>query len=115
MSNDPVAWYERNIDAVSGLYEGLAPEEVLEWMTDLLPTDRGLVFDVGAGTGRDAAWLASRGFDVVAAEPSRAMRTFAAARHPSPNIRWIDDRLPGLEATVRLGLSFDVILASAVW
>jgi hypothetical protein len=61
------------------------------------------------------AWLASCGLEVVAVEPSAAMRTEAQRLHPSPSIRWIADSLPGLDQTLRLGLSFDLILLSAVW
>ena len=60
------------------------------------------MLDVGAGSGRDGAWLGACGLDVVAAEPSGAMR-------------WIDDTLPALAVTRRLGLSFDLTLLSAVW
>lgn len=80
-----------------------------------LPDRPGLVLDVGAGTGRDAVWLAVQGHEVVAVEPSAAMRKEGQARHPDSRIRWISDRLPGLEQTLRLGLSFDFILLSAVW
>ena len=58
---------------------------------------------------------AALGHDVVAVEPAAAMRAEAASRHPEPGIRWLDDRLPDLAATMRLGLAFDVILLSAVW
>jgi SAM-dependent methyltransferase len=115
MTHDPIAWYDSNLDAVGNLYEGLPSEAVLGWMSNLLPTGSGLVLDVGAGTGRDAVWLVGQGFDVVAVEPSKAMRKFGQDHHPSANIRWVDDRLPGLDATIRMGLSFDVILLSAVW
>jgi len=115
VTRDPIAWYDGNLDAVANLYESLSPEVALSWMSDLLPAGRGLVLDIGAGTGRDAAWLAGQGFDVVAVEPSTAMRAFGQARHSSAQLRWIDDRLPGLDATLRLGLSFDLILLSAVW
>jgi hypothetical protein len=30
-------------------------------------------------------------------------------------IRWENDRLPGLERTLRLGVSFDLVWLSAVW
>jgi SAM-dependent methyltransferase len=73
------------------------------------------VLDIGAGSGRDAAWFASQGLEVVAAEPSTAMRTRARSLHSSPLIQWIDDSLPGLTRTYRLGLAFDLILVSAVW
>ena len=73
------------------------------------------MLDVGAGSGRDSAWLAARGADVVAVEPSAAMREEALSYHPDVSIRWIDDVLPSLASTSRLGLSFDLILLSAVW
>jgi SAM-dependent methyltransferase len=43
------------------------------------------------------------------------MRAEGQRRHLDPRIRRIPDRLPGLEQTFRLGLSFDFILLSAVW
>jgi hypothetical protein len=55
------------------------------------------------------------GYDVVAVEPSNAMRTRARELHPSTRISWIDDSLPELVQVRRLGLSFDLILLSAVW
>jgi protein-L-isoaspartate O-methyltransferase len=33
-----------------------------------------IALDVGSGAGRDAAWLASLGYDVVAVEPAAGMR-----------------------------------------
>jgi SAM-dependent methyltransferase len=71
------------------------------------------VLDIGAGTGRDAAWFAKRGDRVTAIEPTREMREGAIALHPEPNIEWIDDCLPDL-ASVR-GRTFDLVWMSAVW
>ena len=95
--------------------ESVAAETIHSWLVDLLPSAPALVLDVGAGTGRDAAWLASRGLEVVAVEPSGAMRTKAQRLHPSSSIRWVSDSLPSLDRILRLGLSFDLILLSAVW
>jgi SAM-dependent methyltransferase len=83
---------------------------------DLVPERPGLVLDVGAGAGRDAAWFAVRGWGVVAVEPAEGMRQEALRRHGGDaTIRWLNDRLPGLEAAHRLGLMFDLIWLSAVW
>ena len=73
------------------------------------------MIDIGAGTGRDAAALATKGFEVIAVEPSAAMRAEGARLHPDTRVQWIDDRLPSLHATVRLGIAADVVLLSAVW
>ncbi len=80
-----------------------------------LPVSPGLLLDVGAGSGRDAAWFADAGWDVVAVEPAAFLREDARARHTSPRIRWIDDSLPALAAVHRLGLAFDVVWLSGVW
>lgn len=113
---DPVAGYDANGAALAARYEGLRAEEVHAAFLDFLPpgADR-LALDIGAGSGRDAAWLAGRGFDVVAVEPARGMRDAGVGLHPDARIRWLDDRLPALSATHRLGLAFDVILLSGVF
>src|SRR5690606_31340081 len=91
-----IAWYDANAETVSERYESVASERVHGWLLDLLPPAPALVLDVGAGSGRDAAWLAGRGYDVVAAEPSAQMRKEAQARHADKGIRWIADGLPDL-------------------
>jgi len=112
---DPIAWYERHAAQVVSSYEALPPGRLHGWLDGLLPAAPALMLDVGAGTGRDAAWLAGLGHDIVAVEPAAALRAEAARLHPGPRIRWLDDRLPGLAATLRLSLIFDLILLSAVW
>ena len=112
---NPVAWYEANAAAVSAQYEGVSAHAVHDWLVDLLPSSPAAVVDVGAGSGRDAAWLAAQGYDVVAVEPSAAMRNAAQVRHAEAGIRWLADSLPGLGRTLKTGLSFDLILLSAVW
>jgi SAM-dependent methyltransferase len=74
-----------------------------------------IALDVGAGSGRDAAWLASLGHDVVAVEPAAGMRAVGQRRHPDSRIRWLEDRLPDLTGVNRLGLALDLIMLSAVW
>ncbi len=110
-----VDWYNANAEALAAKYESLEPEALHAWMADLLPRPPANVLDVGAGSGRDAGWLAAKGFEVLAVEPSLEMRRIAARLHPDLGIRWIADSLPGLDRTIRAGLSFDLILASAVW
>ena len=112
---DPIAWYDANAELASDRYESVAFERVHGWLTDLLPKPPAAVLDVGAGSGRDAAHLSGLGYDVVAVEPSARMRELARARHDDPRINWRDDRLPALKDTFATGLSFDVILVSAVW
>lgn len=74
-----------------------------------------LALDIGAGSGRDAAWLSALGYEVVAVEPAAGMRAEAMRRHAEADIRWVDDRLPSLTRVHALGLAFDLIMVSAVW
>ena len=101
--SDAIRWYDANAEDVSRRYESVAAEIVHGWLVDLLPSAPALVLDVGAGTGRDAAWLASHGLEVVAVEPSGPMLAEAQRLHRSPSIRWISDSLPGLDKLFRLG------------
>ncbi|HEY0063846.1 MAG TPA: class I SAM-dependent methyltransferase [Telluria sp.] len=107
--------YDNNAQELVLQYESLSFEEVHASLMDLLPAPGTTILDVGAGSGRDAAWLAAHGYDVVAVEPSAAMRTRGQTLHPSTRIHWLSDSLPELTHVRRLGLTFDLILLSAVW
>jgi SAM-dependent methyltransferase len=109
-----IQWYDAKARDIAPLYEKAATEALHRWFSDLLPQS-GLVIDVGAGTGRDAAWFASKGLEVVAVEPSSGMRAEAKARRPESKIEWIDDRMPSLSRTLALGLAADVVFLGAVW
>jgi SAM-dependent methyltransferase len=107
--------YDSRAEELSDAYESVPFEKVHEGILDLLPAAPGRILDVGAGSGRDAAWFAYRGHEVVAVEPSQEMRREARERHLDPRIRWLADDMPALKETHRTGLSFDFILLSAVW
>lgn len=98
--------------ALAERYETVSAPDLHGPVADLFPPAPARALDVGAGSGRDAAWLAGAGHEVLAVEPSATLRAEGARRHPSPLIRWADDRLPGL-TSVRG--RFDLILLSAVW
>ena len=108
-------FYDREAHALIERYESVAFEEAHADVLDLLPDSDALILDVGAGSGRDAAWFAQRGHAVIAVEPAGALRAQAASRHPSARIRWLDDRLPALDGVFRTHLTFDLIWLSAVW
>ena len=96
-------------------FESVDASRVNEWLRDFLPLKPAAVLDVGAGSGRDAAWLASLGYDVLAVEPDRVMREEMRRWHPEIRFELIADRLPELAKTFQSGLSFDFILVNAVW
>ncbi len=80
-----------------------------------LPSSGELCLDVGAGSGRDASALARRGCTVVAVEPSDKLRSMAMKAHKESSIVWVDDKLPDLAETRKLGHKYKFILLSAVW
>jgi protein-L-isoaspartate O-methyltransferase len=114
--SDTVRPYDLRAGTFADRYEVLSAPDVHKDVVDLIPQgpDR-LALDIGAGSGRDAAWLSSLGLEVIAVEPAAGMRAEGRRRHPESTVRWIDDRLPDLTATQRLGIAFDLILLSAVW
>ncbi|HVF18072.1 MAG TPA: methyltransferase domain-containing protein [Steroidobacteraceae bacterium] len=107
--------YTEQAAALIARYESISFEDSHRDELHLLPTAPGRVLDIGAGSGRDAAWLAERGHSVLAVEPTAAMRAAAMKLHPSSAIEWLDDALPDLTIVHSRGELFDVILISAVW
>lgn len=115
MSRKSISVYDAEARTLANRYESLEFTRVHGWLLPFLPQTRGAALDVGAGSGRDAKGLLGLGFEVVAVEPSAGMREEGKRRHPDPGLVWMDDALPGLDSLVSQGLSFDLILVSAVW
>ena len=96
-------------------YESIDPGQVNAWLEPYIPQEPASILDVGAGSGRDAAWLASKGHQVIAVEPSCGMRKEAEQFHSGSPFTLVADRLPDIKNTSRSGMSFDLILLNAVW
>ena len=110
-----VAAYDVGAHDLVSEYERLQFEEIHAPVLDLIPQSVDCIPDVGAGSGRDAAWFAANGHRVVAVEPSEELRAAGKERHESPDIRWMDDALPTLDKVLRSKLTFDLIWLSTVW
>jgi 2-polyprenyl-3-methyl-5-hydroxy-6-metoxy-1,4-benzoquinol methylase len=108
-------YYSRQANELLDRYEGVSFETVHADLLRHIPVVAGAALDIGAGSGRDAAWLASHGWTIVAVEPSAALREGGRRLHPDGRIRWVDDCLPDLAKTRGLKRKFDLILLSAVW
>lgn len=108
-----IAAYDHAAGELAARYDALPEGGPFAAVRGVFP-ETGVALDVGAGTGRDARWLHSLGFDVVAVEPASGFRTLGSSR-TGDGIRWLDDRLPSLDHVHRLALSFDLITLSAVW
>jgi 2-polyprenyl-3-methyl-5-hydroxy-6-metoxy-1,4-benzoquinol methylase len=95
-------------------FNAVSSQDLFKPMADLLPRSPARVVDIGAGPGRDAAWLASMGHTVLVVEPVKEFRDAGMAAHSMLKIEWIDDRLPELVETKRHG-QFELIVLCAVW
>ncbi|MDV3457754.1 class I SAM-dependent methyltransferase [Sphingomonas sp. HF-S4] len=94
-------------------YDALPPERIYASVRDFLPGDPARIAEIGAGTGRDAAWFAAQGHRVLAVEPVRELREAGMKLHGN-DIEWLDDRLPEL-AGLDAYAPFDLIVLCAVW
>ena len=115
MDQSIVDTYNNESDALIAQYESKTFEEVHSFAVQFIPPTVSLVLDVGSGSGRDAAWFASKGHRVFAIDPARQLLHKAQQRHPWHNILWMEDSLPNLDKTKALCLNFDLIWLSAVW
>jgi SAM-dependent methyltransferase len=96
-------------------FEEVSSADVYTHVAHLLPARPSRFADIGAGTGRDAAWFAAQGHSVLAVEPTEHFRTAGMKLHPSPRIEWLGDALPDLERTLGRGEAFDRVILCAVW
>jgi len=106
-----LAGYEADGDDLARRFETIDPAGLYAPVAGFIPIAPARIADIGAGTGRDAAWLAGLGHAVVAVEPVAPLRE--AGRALRPELFWIDDRLPELLAL--RGERFDRVLLSGVW
>jgi SAM-dependent methyltransferase len=107
--------YAEQADELVARYEGIDFTTAHQAVLPLLPAAPASVIDIGAGSGRDAAWLAARGHRVVAVEPTAALRARAIALHASTAIEWVDDNLPALRLVMAQRRTFDLVMLTAVW
>ena len=112
--NQNIIFYSQHANVLYTQYESTSFESVhADWL-HLLPKT-GKVLDIGAGSGRDSAFMAKLGLEVYAVEPADNLRLLGTKNHIYPNLTWLDDTLPNLNAVTALNKKFDLILLSAVW
>lgn len=111
-----VAPYDRSAAQRAAEYDGIDPAQMYQPLLPHLPRKNARVLDIGAGSGRDARWLESMGYHVVAIEPSAAFRALIAdkAQRGAGRIDVRDGMLPEL-SSLKDGEQFDLILLGAVW
>ena len=113
-------YYKANAKELAEQYNSLNPEDVHASWKHLLPKQPGLALDIGAGSGRDANWLAKKGWQVTAVEPCKELQALAQPVTPCPDtgsnrtITWLNDKLPELNS-LNDQTKYQLILVSAVW
>jgi SAM-dependent methyltransferase len=120
-----VVYYHDKADALAELYLSLAFEDVhqpwSDYLTELNALEKLHILDVGAGSGRDARYLAKlRGVDnqpalVVAVEPAKGLARIGRQATEGLNVIWLDDLLPELVNVNALPHQYHLVLLSAVW
>jgi len=66
MAWDKISRHNRGFRKITVAHEAFGFEEIHADIPPFLPPKPGLVLDVGAGSGRDAAWIANHGGEMLA-------------------------------------------------
>lgn len=115
MQQSIIDGYAEDSSLLIGSYEAISSPNLLSHVLDFIPDPHCRVLEVGAGSGRDAAWLASKGLNVTAVEPVSEFREAGKRLHPSPLIEWFNDSLPSLSKVTKQAQSYQLALLISVW
>ena len=107
--------YSSNAEHYYSLYQSISASSVHGYLEQALANiTPSTALDVGAGSGRDANWLAAKGWQVTATEPAEALLKLAK-QHSNEKVSWCNAALPALEHLPNPHQQFELILLSAVW
>jgi len=112
--NNNIEYYNQNAEELCALYDGLNFEQVHNEWLEYIPK-KGAVLDIGAGSGRDARYFASKTLSTYAVEPAEELLNRAKSNSKSFKVNWIQDQLPNLSCIFSLDMQYDLILLSAIW
>ena len=107
--------YAIDAPGIIDTFEGVSSAEIYQHVAHLFPQAPARFADIGAGTGRDAAWFVGQGHSVLAVEPTDLLRETGMRLHASPRITWLNDALPALTHTLARGATFDCVTLCGVW
>jgi len=115
MDQNVINGYVEDASFLIQSFEAISSPDLLSHVSDFIPNSKGRVIEIGAGTGRDAAWLASKGLNVLAVEPVCEFREAGKLLHPSPQIEWLNDSLPSLSRILQRNKLYELALLVSVW
>ncbi|GAA0697526.1 hypothetical protein GCM10009104_27300 [Marinobacterium maritimum] len=115
MPKQTIAHYHQHAEHFQAQYDSVNAQDVhADWVHLLAEQTPGLALDVGAGSGRDAHWLAQQGWQVTAVEPAEGLRERGRGT-TGDQVNWVDTQLPLLPDLEAPAQGYDLILLSAVW
>ena len=95
-----------------------------QFLPSIIENPNARILDLGAGSGRDAKYLAElaakthnaeNNIQVLAVEPAEELSILGQRTTQDLNVKWLEDSLPVLRNVTKQEISFDLILLSAVW
>jgi 2-polyprenyl-3-methyl-5-hydroxy-6-metoxy-1,4-benzoquinol methylase len=81
MDRSTIDFYNENADKLADLYETADMSEIHALLVRFLSA-KARILEIGCGSGRDAAFLVAKGYDVRAVEASARMMEVALHLHP---------------------------------
>ncbi|MEE2730111.1 MAG: class I SAM-dependent methyltransferase [Pseudomonadota bacterium] len=109
-----LTYYQQNAEKLAAQYNSIDVDSLHVGWVKHLNDQPGMACDIGAGSGRDANWLAGKGWDVVAVEPVKEFAELGK-KTSHPRVTWLEDSLPDLKKLRATGHRFNLVLLSAVW
>ncbi|MDK9790001.1 bifunctional 2-polyprenyl-6-hydroxyphenol methylase/3-demethylubiquinol 3-O-methyltransferase UbiG [Vibrio sp. D431a] len=118
--NPNFKYYSENSEKLNQQYNSVTFENVHSQWMEYWPkaTNENKVIhvlDVGAGTGRDAAWYASAGCKVTAVEPVKEMLEHGCLNTEGLDVDWVCSSLPDLNGVPKSAGGYNFVVLSAVW
>ncbi|MDW7773157.1 MAG: class I SAM-dependent methyltransferase [Desulfobulbaceae bacterium] len=107
-------YYNDNAQKLFDKYQGVNPDIIHASWLKWLPSKPALALDVGGGSGRDAKWLAQKGWEVVVVEPASEFAKLGRNQTDGFSVTWVDDSLPALVKLKEYRTRFSLILISGV-
>ncbi|WP_319560699.1 class I SAM-dependent methyltransferase [Marispirochaeta sp.] len=113
MDNSTLTYYQKNAAELARRYEQAEVPDLHLALQKTFPAASRLL-EIGCGTGREASFMYSRGYDIICIEPSRPMLEEALCRHPELENRLFEGYVPGkLPEDLNTGESYDGVYAVA--
>ena len=93
MNNSTLKYYQQNAKALATRYEAADVAQMQTMLTACF-AEYSTLLEIGCGSGRDAAFMLSHGYEVTAVDGSREMIESAMKHHPELADRLLEVRLP---------------------